>query len=283
MLIMYYPHCIHRIYSLSSNDANIDVTEADIGFLEHVVITMSISVHTYGKQYDYDDFTDEVDYYDIDDVYEWLEDKHPRRGDIKIELTAPSGTKSVLLPYRNYDFINEYGYDNWPFMSVHFWGENPIGTWSLKTTYKSSSGYITLSNIKMTLYGTQQTPTIIANIPSSCHSSCARGCVGEGPENCDVCSNLRLSSTLKCVEECPNGTQAYEQYCLSDSSPESTPESETNSKNNPLPLAIGISGGIVVLLAMIALVCVMILVLHYYRKKKERTVRFRRLQNIIET
>ena len=289
---------------------------------------MSISVHTYGKQYDYDDFTDEVNYYasDIDDVYEWLEDEHPRRGDIKIELTAPSGTKSVLLPYRNYDFINEFGYDNWPFMSVHFWGENPVGTWTLKTTYKSRSGYLSLSSVKMTLYGTQQTPTIIANIPSSCHSSCARGCFGEGPENCDVCSNLRLSSSLKCVEECPNGTYAYEHYCLSHSSPESetntpesetntpesetntsesetntsesetttpesetntpesetnTPESETNSKNNPLPLAISISGGVVVLLIMIAVACVMII--HFYRKKKERTVRFRRLQNTIET
>ena len=104
---MYYPHCIHRINPFSSNDAHINVTEADIGFLEHVVITMSISVHTYGRQYDYADFADEVDYYasDIDDVYEWLENEHPSRGDIKTELTAPSGTKSVLLPYCNYDFI----------------------------------------------------------------------------------------------------------------------------------------------------------------------------------
>ena len=241
---------------------------------------MSISVNTYGsRQYDYGDFTDEVYYAsDIDDVYEWLEDDHPRRGDIKIELTAPSGTKSVLLPYRNYDFINEFGYDNWPFMSVHFWGENPVGTWTLKTTYKSRSGYLSLSSVKMTLYGTQQTPTIIANIPSSCHSSCARGCFGEGPENCDVCSNLRLASSLKCVEECPYGMHAYKQYCLrGTSSQDNTPE----SKNNPLPLAISISGGVVVLLIMIAVACVMII--HFYRKKKERTVRFRRLQNTIET
>ena len=257
MLTMYYFRYVHRINSFSSNDANIDVTEADIGFLEHVVITMSLSVHTDGRQYDYDDFNDEVNYYanDIDDLYEWLEDEHPRRGDIRIELTAPSGTKSVLLPYRNYDFINEYGYDNWPFMSVHFWGENPIGTWKLKTTYKSSSGYITLSNIKMTLYGTQQTPAIIANITSSGHSSCAT------PES---------------------ETNTPESETNTPESETNTPESGTNSKTNPLPLAIGISGGIVGILSIIiAVVCVMII--NFYRKKKERTIRFRRLQNIIET
>lgn len=280
---------IHSIYPHSPNDASISVSHTNIGFLEHVVITLSISLHNYGRGYDYDDFDDEVNYYanDVDDVYNWLEDDHPRRGDIKIELTAPSGTKSVLLPYRNYDFINELGYDDWPFMSVHFWGENPLGTWRLKTTYKSNSGHLSLSNIKMTLYGTQQTPTIIANIPSSCHSSCARGCFGEGPENCDVCNNLRLSSTLECVEECPNGTHAYKQYCISGLPPEdetSTPESETNSpesKTNPIPLAISISGGVLVLLIMIAIACG--LILRFYIRKKERTVRFRRLQNIIET
>ena len=133
-----------------------------ISSLEHVIVTMSLSIEgvTPYLEYDYDNI------YDYEgDIYDWLEDSHPRRGDIKIELTSPQGTKSILLPYRNYDFINAEGYDDWPFMSVHFWGENPIGTWTLKITYKSGSGYVSMSGLSMTLYGTATIPTAVSSIP----------------------------------------------------------------------------------------------------------------------
>ena len=94
--------------------------------LEHVVVTMTLTINTSGGPvYGYDDFFDYADgYTNIDD---WLKDSHPRRGNIKVELTSPHGTKSVLLPNRDYDFINEEGYDNWPFMSVHYWGRALLG------------------------------------------------------------------------------------------------------------------------------------------------------------
>ena len=78
---------------------------------------MSLYVEGYYREFDYYDFYDAVyDYhYDIDRLYDWLRDPHPRRGDIKIELTSPQGTNSVLLPYRDYDFVNDEGYDDWPF------------------------------------------------------------------------------------------------------------------------------------------------------------------------
>ena len=94
---------------------------------------------------------------DIDDLYSWLEASHPRRGDIKILLTSPQGTTSTLLPYRNYDYINANGYSSWPFMSVHHWGENPVGRWTLRVYFKSTSGYVSVSGVRMTLYGTTTT------------------------------------------------------------------------------------------------------------------------------
>ena len=123
-------------------------------------MSLSIEGVTPYLEYDYDDLNDYEG-----DIYDWLEDSHPRRGDIKIELTSPQGTKSILLPYRNYDFISAEGYDDWPFMSVHFWGENPIGTWTLKITYKSGSGYVSMSGLSMTLHGTATIPTAISSIP----------------------------------------------------------------------------------------------------------------------
>ena len=264
---------------------------------------MSLNVHTYGTNFDYDDFYDELyhDYLygDIDDIYDWLDNPHPRRGDIMIELTSPHGTKSVLLPYRNYDFINQEGYDNWPFMSVHYWGENPVGTWALKVTYRSSSGYVDMSGLSMTLYGTETTPTAVSSIPSTCHSYCARGCSGEGPGDCDVCSNLRNASSLQCVDECPPGTHKYKRYCLSDSdhptestggTSSSTSSSSTSSTtttsgqhnsgggNNVLVIAIGSGVGGLVLIAAILIFIVAGLVI-YLRRKRSVQVSYQRMKS----
>ena len=54
-----------------------------------------------------------------------------RRGDLQIHLTSPNGTRSTLLPQRKHDY-SAFGFEEWPFMSVFYWGENPTGTWKLE-------------------------------------------------------------------------------------------------------------------------------------------------------
>lgn len=39
------------------------------------------------------------------------------------------GTKSTVLTGRYQDSDDKKGFENWKFMSVHFWGEDPKGTW----------------------------------------------------------------------------------------------------------------------------------------------------------
>ena len=46
-------------------------------------------------------------------------------------LTSPSGTQSVLLFERPRDVLDS-SFDEWPFMSVHFWGERAAGRWKLE-------------------------------------------------------------------------------------------------------------------------------------------------------
>lgn len=41
------------------------------------------------------------------------------------------GTSTVLLAERERD-TSPNGFKNWDFMSVHTWGENPTGTWTLR-------------------------------------------------------------------------------------------------------------------------------------------------------
>ena len=58
--------------------------------------------------------------------------KYLPRGDLKISLTSPRGTQSHLLLPRPKDRLGS-SFDNWPFLSVHFWGEDPTGEWKLGT------------------------------------------------------------------------------------------------------------------------------------------------------
>lgn len=54
-----------------------------------------------------------------------------RRGDIHIYLISPAGTRATLVAERAMD-NSRAGFVNWPFMSVHSWGENPDGKWKLE-------------------------------------------------------------------------------------------------------------------------------------------------------
>lgn len=178
---------------------------------------MSLYVRGYSRRYGVEQYIEETSNITDEKLLQWLQQPHARRGDIKIDLISPQGTVSHLLPYRQYDFVNDQGYSSWPFMSVHNWGENPIGRWTLTVTFKSTSGYVSVSGIRMTHYGIQQTPEAVRNIPSQCDSTCTRQCSGLGQENCDVCSNLRVVSTLECVDVCPEGTRPYKRFCTTPS------------------------------------------------------------------
>merc|ERR1719245_2414851 len=54
-----------------------------------------------------------------------------KRGDLRIYLISPQGTRSTLLDARPQDYSSS-GYIDWPFMTTHSWGENPRGRWILE-------------------------------------------------------------------------------------------------------------------------------------------------------
>ncbi|XP_015439209.1 PREDICTED: furin-like protease 1, isoform 1-CRR isoform X2 [Dufourea novaeangliae] len=76
-----------------------------------------------------------------------------RRGDLQIQLTSPQGTKSTLLAKRPHD-ISKAGFNQWPFMSVHTWGERPHGTWKLEI-HNEGRYQDNLEQFKLVLYGTE--------------------------------------------------------------------------------------------------------------------------------
>ncbi|CAG2058146.1 unnamed protein product [Timema podura] len=55
------------------------------------------------------------------------------RGNLRVQLTSAMGTTSTLLFERPKDVVSS-SFDDWPFLSVHFWGEKAEGRWTLQIT-----------------------------------------------------------------------------------------------------------------------------------------------------
>ena len=171
------------------------VYSESIMFLEHVVAKMTVGVTT------------------------------GMRGDLRIELTSPFGTTSTLVDYRDND-SSTGEYTDWGFMSVHFWGENPSGQWTLTLRSRSASSPVYMNGLVVTVYGTDEIPEAIANIPQECDPVCAGGCAGAGPEFCDACANLRDAHTRECITSCPMGYKQRNGYCYNSTIPEPVCRSE---------------------------------------------------------
>ena len=188
---------------------DVNSATSNITFVEHVALNMSLSIEGHNAS-----VSNYSQYFDV--VYDqgYGRNGYPKRGDIRIELTSPQDTVSVLLPYRDGDIFNSVGYTSWPFMSVHHWGEYPIGQWKLSVIFKATLGFVSAKIHSMTLYGTTEIPTAVKSAPYICHPACERGCSGASAQDCDVCKDNRINSTLECVHSCPPGSTEQNKYCF---------------------------------------------------------------------
>ena len=75
----------------------VDVSNCSVKYLEHVVAKIGF------------------------DCTDW--------GNIAIYLTSPSGTRSRLMRHRPLCTVSGFFY--WNYTSVHFWGEDPMGSWTV--------------------------------------------------------------------------------------------------------------------------------------------------------
>ncbi|GFO13567.1 neuroendocrine convertase 1 [Plakobranchus ocellatus] len=93
---------------------------------------------------------------------------YERRGAIYAELESPSGTITSLMQERHYDH-SRAGFQDFPLMSVHTWGENPCGTWKFRVADKSDQNYSgQLKNAKLIMYGTEEMPAYRKKDPKDC-------------------------------------------------------------------------------------------------------------------
>jgi hypothetical protein len=186
----------------------------DVGrvYLEHVVLTTTFNIIRPSSQ---EQCYSEESYYTSGPsvVYH----NGPRRGQASIELCSPSGTCSTLLPQRGRDFVNCVGYSQWPFMSVHFWGEDPTGVWTARMNFDNDNGGgAALTYMALTLHYTSNKPV---NVRATCDPACATptGCsYGNSSIYCDECGEgySRNVTTLECVRACAPGSCLIEGVCV---------------------------------------------------------------------
>lgn len=92
------------------------------GFAHSIEVDLAVSDDTCGKE-------SKVQY--LEHVVVILQASFARRGYLEGFVTSPSGTTSQILPYRVNDVIAR-DFNDWPILSLHFWGEDPRGTWRLR-------------------------------------------------------------------------------------------------------------------------------------------------------
>ncbi|CAK7294237.1 Proprotein convertase subtilisin/kexin type 4 [Vulpes lagopus] len=125
---------------------------------------------------------------------------YSRRGDLEISLTSPMGTRSTLVAIRPLD-ISGQGYNNWIFMSTHFWDEDPRGLWTLGLENK---GYYfntgTLYRYTLLLYGTAEDMTARPPGPQVTSSACVQR---DTEGLCQECHSSAYTLGHLCLSYCP--------------------------------------------------------------------------------
>lgn len=136
---------------------------------------------------------------------------HPR-GNLKITLTSPSGTSSNLLLPRTRDSEDDV-IQNWPFLSVHFWGESPEGNWklSIQNMGNRADKPGVLLSWSLTFYGTLEKPTSSATTRNiSFHHLPRRTYLvtdedRQDMSECAKSGQFSLPGSTSCLEKCPKG------------------------------------------------------------------------------
>ena len=189
-------------------------------------------------------------------------------GSIQVLLTSPHGTRSTLLPFRG---LGDCKYSGWPFVSVHFWGENPVGDWTLQVDYRSTdSGSVIVEFNQLILYGSDRIPEAVARIPDHCDPACASRCGAAGPSSCDACRSHRIASNMTCVPTCGSGLTQYSRYCVDSLS--------TSNRVCSLSVAVLVVIGVSTLLCITACaVTTCIIAVCCIRSSKKKSARTRHL------
>ncbi|NWR25354.1 PCSK4 convertase, partial [Emberiza fucata] len=124
---------------------------------------------------------------------------YSRRGDLVVALSSPMGTTSTLVTLRPYD-TSQDGYQDWTFMSTHFWDENPKGIWTLQLENKGDAENTgQLTSFILHLHGTDE------DMPARRSAATATDeCLRRDEQGaCEDCGSSLYTHHGSCLSYCP--------------------------------------------------------------------------------
>ena len=117
------------------------------------------------------------------------------------ELESPMGTITPIMLPRGHD-LSKKGFQNWPLMSTHNWGEDPTGVWKVRIADKShGDDHGTVDSVSLVLWGTEEQPEYQKAGPKDCQAYGSSGTdLGEqreDPNTAAIGALQKLSDALK--------------------------------------------------------------------------------------
>lgn len=131
---------------------------------------------------------------------------HHRWGDLQIELTSPSGTRSILAEKHNSGTGGTY-YNWWKFGSVRHFGEPSEGTWTLTVKDLAASYTGTFQSWGIAFYGIDVTPpsgSVVIN-NNDMYTNTTSVTLGFSASDISGVSQVCTSNTTGCTSWVPYG------------------------------------------------------------------------------
>jgi len=117
---------------------------------------------------------------------------HARRGDLRVTLTSPDGTQSVMAEERT--VTTGVNYAQYTFTTPRFWGEESIGTWTVRVQDLLNGVSGTFNNFQLRFYGTEL-PLALAASPRTFRED-AGVLASTGTVSRPASANLSVSLTV---------------------------------------------------------------------------------------
>ncbi|XP_054159590.1 endoprotease bli-like [Oppia nitens] len=142
--------------------------------------------------------------------------KYKPRGSLKISLVSPSGTITHLLFARPRD-TDESTFTNWPFLSVHFWGEPAYGKWKLIIQNDSRNPARLpgkLISWSLTFHGTYERPASFHFTPNQTIHYLPRSAAIDKMSECFKQNMFQALDSTDCLKQCPPGQWPNHQLAI---------------------------------------------------------------------
>ncbi len=119
---------------------------------------------------------------------------HPFRGDLKVTLTSPDGTQSILADKHSDSGDN---YSNWTFTSARHWDEIAKGAWTISVQDMAHQDSGTFLSWKLTVYGTAVNNVQYVPVTGSSQTIVAKDFFNVPPPSAKVTSSFLWQSAAQ--------------------------------------------------------------------------------------